>query len=241
MTKRAVQILFDERLVPPGGDSRTLKRVASIGAFVAAGVPLMVAGRLSEELRATLSSDGEMSSRIPDFLYKLSDEARSDIPSDASEYDHHRFLCEHLASYNPTRACDFDTRIEVVDRNLVFCTDKSGIAIGNSPDRHDAAFCGWITGWERGEDANFVDLTSRVHEVIGLKRGEWSEEINERYYATLRHYERKARQLREDAIGKLTVNVSLAIRLAFCRIMNYRAPITATRIGNLMTSTGEDW
>lgn len=114
------------------------------------------------------------------------------------------------------------------------------------PDQHladDPGFVGWIEGWERGNEAHF----KHVSEVIQInpqeephrsriarlkaehgeaKYREWygDDDDSEQWRANAAQFQLTALQnVLPNAAGKITVNVSLAIRRAFDRIAEHRA------------------
>lgn len=231
MTKRAVQIVADEKLIPEGSGVRALKRVAGIGGFVAAGVPLMVAARLVEAMRHEFAQDdGEIWSGFERLVNKLIDDDIRNFPLEANDYHSHQALRRRPNIYQPGRALKSDALVEIVDRSLVFLGSNVGVKALTLDD--EDAFLGWIEGWERGGAVRIIP----VHERIELSKECGADERN----AIWSRYARKAQQLRGDAVGKLTVNVSLGIRIAFDRIANYREaskPLLRDQSNNVL----EDW
>ena len=195
-----------------------MKRIGIIGAFVAAGTPLLVAARLAEAILAEFSeSDGEAPSGLDVLARELPTHEIAALPGEANDYWYHRALCRHPKLYQPGKALPTDVLVEIVDRQLVFSPLNSGLKTRTASGLRVAApFSGWIEGWERGAAARVV----LVYEKLGLM----DDATNPEWRALAGRYEMEAQHARENALGKLTVNVSLAIRTALDRVAAHRAP-----------------
>lgn len=230
MTKRAVQQLADDDLLPETNDFRALKRIGAISGFVSSGVPLIDAGRITKAILPSYSQyDGEAPSGIEGLAIDL---PRSEIaarPADVNDYWYHRAISRHPEIYRPGKACKNDAIIEIVDRSLVFRSNHwpSRHALNGSRD-----FFGWIEGFERGEIARVIPITDRLNDFL---QHEWPHERNSgipeqnafgmrKWNERLAQFEKEANEARDNARGRIVVNVSLAIRIAFDRIAEYRAP-----------------
>lgn len=214
MTKRAAQYLYDLRLMPLGGDIRALKRIGSIGAFVAAGAPLLVAARLAEAILTNFNqADGEAPSGIEGLAFNLPKEILASSPADPSDYWYHQALISHPELYKRGVALKSDQLVEIVDRRHVFMPHKSGPISTVTGAVVDAPFIGWVEGWERGTGAR----VSLWHEKILM-----DDTRNPSWRAEAARIENEAQAARENALGKLTVNISLAIRTALDRVSDHR-------------------
>src|ERR1051325_2312171 len=211
MTKRDVQHLMEskEQLMPPGRGIRALKRAAEIGAFKATGLTLFTSARLAKTtLHEFNQSDGEAPSGLNFLARKLSREAIKLLPSQAAQtndYHYHFALIRHPDIYPKGKALGSDAIIEIVDFRLIFHSSRQFPKPG---------LVGWIEGLGRAGDARIVHITEKLGAIDDQENPGWRAE-NERL-------ERKALNERENAVAKIIVNVSVAIRRALDRIAEYR-------------------
>lgn len=199
-TKRAIQIIADNSGLPGDRSIRDLKRACVIGAFVSAGVPLLVASRVVEKLLWNFDeADGEFPSRLHDFDSKLD---WSDLPTDLhfSDYWRHRKLVTRRDLYQPGEALKLDYRVIIADSERVFTS--YGTSMGGDP-----AYAGRIEGWARNSDVSFIVPTFDPE-------AEWSR-------GAPPDDEPQLKFLR-NAMGILTINTSLAIRNGLDRIARHR-------------------
>jgi hypothetical protein len=117
-----------------------------------------------------------------------------------------------------------DVRIEICDRRHVFMLPTSRLKrLGETreffqrlPEALDmeAGFVGWIEGWERGTEARL----KHVSEVIPLsKDDDWVSAQALRLQITVEQ------EILHNPVGKLGINVSLAVRRALDRLAEHRA------------------
>lgn len=225
MTKRSVQYIADARLLPTGGGIRALKRIGSIGAFVAAGTPLLVAARLAEAILLEFNqNDGEAPTGLSYLARKLPAIDIASLSANGNDdYWYHRALLRHPALYQPSKALVSDVLIEIVDRRLVFLSinsDQKTLVPASAPFSDaapklvplevDASLLGWIEGWGRGEGARILSVSERI--------GLMDDQVNPAWRAQALLFETQAQEARKNALGKLIVNVSLAMRTALDRL-----------------------
>jgi hypothetical protein len=217
ITKRQVQQLSDAGLLPKGSDIKALKRTAVIGAFHTAGAPLLMAGRLAEAILNEFNQyDGEVPSGLINLDHKLPRETIEWLCEqvDINDYWRHRAGLRHPDIYRRGEALRNDALISVVDRSLFFHGNRSGpIGSGVAGKTFEFVFGGWIEGWERGGIAQVIPMSHRIK--ISSEDDGWELEIA--------RLEREAQRVRENAIGTLIVNVSLAVRTALDRLAARRA------------------
>jgi hypothetical protein len=94
VSKSAFQHLvgLDPPLVPAGPDIRVVKRIATIGAFMAAGVPLVPAARIANALSGEFD-DGEPPSGLKAFAeHVLSAEELATLPAEPNDYWYHNLI-----------------------------------------------------------------------------------------------------------------------------------------------------
>lgn len=262
INKSAFQFLDGTGLLPGGRGIRDFKRVATIGAFMAGGVPLIVAARIAKALLVEFDeADGE----APTGLKAA---AEAEVPEEITglvepnDLTYHglivgiwqRRMREILASGKPTSmngvpvtsddywkyveqlrtiggyyaglvpAMQSDVRIEICDRRHVFMLPTSRLKrLGETRElfqRHpealdmEAGFVGWIEGWERGTEARL----KHVSEVIPLsKYDDWVSAQALRLQITVEQ------EILHNPVGKLGINVSLAVRRALDRLAEHRA------------------
>lgn len=225
MTKRAFQHLMDASAkvskldwLPTGPGIRKVKRVSVIGGLVGAGVPLYSAARLAAALvfHEFNTYDGEVPSGLSFLARKLPSSALVNMPisGDDNDYWYHRALIENPNIYVPSRALNSDAMVEIVDRTHVYIAAMSGIGILNPWDEKadKASYIGRIDGWERDGEAVFIsagliaplDQQDPDFKSKGAKLNEMS------------------RSAYRNAVGRITVNVSLAVRNGLDRIARHR-------------------
>lgn len=216
MTKRQVQQLSDANLLPKGSGIGTLKRAAVVGAFHAAGAPLLMAARLAEAIAIDGFDqyDGEVPSGLINFDDKLPE---SEIEwlfkqPEVNDYWRHRAALRHPDIYRPGEAFSNDALIAIVDRSLFFYGNRGGQLTTPTGLSFDFVFGGWIEGWERGDIVRIVSKSDRIDYTLDQER--FSEAYNK--------IELEAQRARECAIGTIVVNISLAVRTALDRIADHR-------------------
>ncbi|NJL07373.1 MAG: hypothetical protein HC900_03255 [Methylacidiphilales bacterium] len=222
LTKRAVQYLSDSGLLPNDQGIRALKRTAIIGGFVSAGVPLLVAGRLAKAILENFNQyDGEAPSGLNHLATKLSSDEIDTIPVEADDYWYHRTLYKNLDIYPRGKAIPSDALIEIADMKFVFLWSKT--VNGAEPvhmSQDPSPLIGWIEGLERGEESTrFVSIIEKLPPLECVfvhheRYQEWREAVQ--------RFNSEAQSARDNAIGRLTVNISLAIRTALDRLADYR-------------------
>lgn len=197
LTKRGVQLMAEDGLLPGDGGIRDLKRMCVIGAFVLAGASLFAAGRVAQKLPWSFNeADGEIPSLLKDFEREL---GRHAFPSDKpiDDYWRHRAALARPDIYTPGTVFCADICFDVVEREHVFMR-------GGRFDPHDRQYQGRIEGWERGGDVTFVSLAEAPEEERP-------------------QLEKAAKARFAKAVGVLSVNASLAIRNGLDRLSEYRA------------------
>jgi hypothetical protein len=218
MTKRAVQHVADAGLLPPGGDIRALKRIATIGAFMSVGVPLFLASKLANIILYEFNqSDGEAPCGLNFMARHLPDTELKKLPPTESDYWYHAALFRCSDIYPRGKCGVSDALVEIVDRRHLFMTQASKLPVLNlaTGNVEEASFIGWVEGWGRGsDDARVVYVTEQI--------GRMDDEENPRWRETATRVCAEAEAARSDAVGKLTVNVSLGIRNALDRLAEFR-------------------
>jgi hypothetical protein len=206
-TKRSVQLIADNGLLPGDRGIRDLKRICVVGAFVSAGAPMLVAGRLAEKLLWSFNQvDGEMPSGLSDMAIALNGTPRS-LPDDrqSNDYWYHRDLYHRPAFYKAGEVYRSDQYVEIADREHVYLATKIGLKRSDAldPAFPETIYEGWIEGWGRGTEPRFNSLA------------ELSEGDRENVMA-------RAVSARKNVVGLLTINASLAIRNGLDRLAAYR-------------------
>jgi hypothetical protein len=223
MTRRAVQHVIETGLLPPGGDIRTLKRMATIGGFAAAGVPLLCAAKIAAAILVEFNeSDGEAPSGLRFIVRELSDDEVSAVREngDANDYWYHLALYKHRKKLGLSESLGktrFDAFIEIIDREFVFMSAANNLLIldGVTHRPQEAQFIGWLEGWERASDARLVPLYEKIH-IDGCATADRPDNTGAELVNA-------ALDARLNAVGTIRVNVSLAIRQALDRVAEYRA------------------
>lgn len=224
MTKRAFQHLTDanaksprSELLPVGGGIRALKRIAALGGFMSAGVPLLPAARITAAVLPELNTyDGEVHSGLGHLATKLPNSVLSGMrASENADYWYHRELIRHPTIYTPGTALSSDVVVEIVDRRRVYLIYALGVA--NNWDRQSDKFSEFarIEGWERGNDVVVIPTHEEVY---------YDSEHPDFLKVGLAHLE-ASRGAYRNAVGRITVNLSLAIRNGLDRIARHRGSL----------------
>ena len=217
MTKRAFQHVADaERpsLLPPGNGIKVLKRIAVIGAIMNSGVPLFLAARISRTILNEFNQpDGEAPSGLSGFVRAVVAAKDRDIrplteaPSDGNDYWYHLTLYRNPAIYGAIRGMrqSSDFLLHISDRRTITYS---------TPNFSKPSLVGWVEEWERGTSASVKYATEVLGSPDPEKPEEWQEKVS--------RLNREALAAQVNAVGRLTVNVSLAIRSALDRVQDHR-------------------
>lgn len=234
ITKRQFQHISDDGQLPDGSgrDIRALKRIAVIGALIIGGMPLLLAGRVAKTLLLEFNQeDGEVPSGLGHLARKLPADVIRDHVQGIGDYWYHRGLYnagegdpdaapgfnDYYVAGRPLRS---DAIIEIIDRQYLFVRNielKTQNPWADRPETVDAMFVGWIEGWSRSEDFRVEHITERVP-----VDQEWGRHQGQRLQA-------QATERRERAVATVTINVSLAVRVALDRVAEFRVQRKAER------------
>lgn len=204
-------------LLPGGRGIKDFKRLAAIGAFMASGVPLVMAAAIAKAIVQTEfnEADGEAPTGLRFLANKLTKEEITQLPiaDETNDYWYHRGLYRQGIRLGK-KALSSDVLIEIVDRHFVFFKSARLIQIINpiSGETEEANLIGWLDEWKRGSEPQLVHVSSLV------KCDPPDAESIERF----RLLNAEARAVRANAIGSLTVNISLGIRSALDRLAEHR-------------------
>lgn len=220
---RANDTVHGGDLVPRGRGTETFKRFAVVGAIMGAGVPLFSAARLAKVIvKAEFNQeDGEAPSGLNYLATKLSrDEIERFLPSqavDTNDYHYHLALT-HMSGYERGKALGSDALMEIIDRSVIMIS---------SIQFPKWEIAGWIENWGRASEVDITLASERAwRSEFGQKNVNevnWTTEVTQavnRQYAAL---QAEAERTRQNAIAKITINLSLAIRNAFDRLYDHRA------------------
>ncbi len=177
-----------------------------IGAFVSAGAPMLVAGRLAEKLLWSFNqADGEMPSGLSEMSLRLADDERSPRDGEPNDYWYHRCLYPRPGLYFAGETDRSDVYVEIADREHVYLSTRKGLALLDplDPAFPETSYEGWIEGWGRGAEPRFQSLA----------------ELGDVDSASVTA---RAVFARKNAVGLLTINASLAIRNGLDRLVAYR-------------------
>jgi hypothetical protein len=220
MTKRAFQHVVETGLLPSGGDIRTLKRIATIGGFAAAGVPLVCAAKIAAAILVEFNeSDGEAPSGLRFLVREVAADEVSAV-RDANDYWYHLAIYKHLQKLGLSESLgktNFDAFIEIIDREFVFMSAANNLLIldGITNRPQEAQFIGWLEGWERASDARLVPLYEKI-QIDGSGTADSPDNTGAELVNA-------ALDARLNAVGIIRVNLSLAIRRGLDRVAEYRA------------------
>ena len=193
-----------------------VKRVAVIGALAGAGMPLMVAGRLVAVVRKMdfNQADGEIPAGYNNLAREL--EAKGHWPATwpQDDFSLHKELLKHPKIYTPGKALSYDAVLEVINKQLVY-VGSAGFGSETPPDGNvrDPRFSGRIEGWARDSAMRFVSGA----EFIVCDPADPKYEEDQRKLISL------VEDVRPNALAKIVVNASLAIRTGFDRLAEYQA------------------
>ncbi len=232
-TPRNFSLLVDRGLAPEavsGGGGRGAARMwnsygVSHIALVSAlhgscGLELLLAAKLAAAFEDDFSSvRGLFPSNLSDFLQRpynpnfphapwQKEENEQDIRDD---FWLHHYLRTRSKVYRRARYMRGDVFMEIVNRQFVFTALDPELRIKFVGGK-DAEPLARIVGLDRGADAEVLSLADEVD--LNHRDPKWQARFDE--------VEREFFSARENAIGVIRVNVSLAIRNAFDAIHDYR-------------------
>lgn len=214
MSKRSAQLLSDEGLLPKPHGVAAVKRVAVIGALVGVGMPLMAAGRLAAALAHMEFNqyDGEIPAGFNDLAREIAKSEDAPRMADLeNDYLIHETAFARPEIYSPGKVLLSDAMLEIVDREYVYVGNAVKLAAYAKPDGniHHVSFSGRLEGWDRNTEIRFVSAA----EIYVF------DPEDPKYESDRRHREEyMINHVRPKALGKLTVNLSLAIRTGFDRL-----------------------
>lgn len=245
ITLRNFNVLIEHGLAPPTDHDQAGKQgtrywdqfgigeMALTGALISAGAELFTAARLSHVILDDFTTArGRLPSRLDMFLDKDYNDQYPKFPwqGNAAEGNWsdddfwlHRTLRLHTNVYLPKTRLNGDLILEIADRRYVFTrldyfgrlpnlprVQAWGTTDGNEPDVEYE-----IVGWERGREAslrNFAELVD-LRDIVE----------NPQKQRVAKQLETTWLEARRNALGLLSVNVSLAIRTAFDAIHDSRS------------------
>lgn len=222
MTPRNYDYLVGEGLMPNEHDVRALKRCAVIGAFGAAGVPLLLAAYLARGILDEFNqADGEAASGLNNLLSSFPPRARNWIgdrlpkTGDFNDYWLHRALRQH-PHHRAGRACQGDALIEIVDREYVFVDTRSSPPLHRDYEAEKRlpptmTVFGRIDGWRRNAAPQVAHFLSQLPPIGSPSHADEAERLIDAFA-----------DARENAVATTRVNVSLAIRRALDDIAAHR-------------------
>jgi hypothetical protein len=220
LTKRDVQHLMEakDQLIPPGRKVRAIKRFAMIGAIMMAGISQLNAARLAKTLveREFNQEDGEAPTGLKFLAREHAVAIVKWLPAEASETnDFHYHLALRSAGpevYRPGTLRAEDVLLEIIDHHVVQYSTVQ------SPKTRPV---GWINNWgERGTELRMTHVSEKLTDLD--PNAVWSEADVKSRQAYWRSLEAEARRVRENAVAKVTINLSLAIRNGFDRLYDER-------------------
>jgi hypothetical protein len=210
-------------------DTRGLSEAAVIGAIHRSGAELLMAGRIGREIVGHfVATRGRLPSNLTFFHRRISGfqlpstQVEVDVtPPDLADFWVHQTLRGHPEVYQPGMALDGDLTIEIADRRAVF------IDVWASEGRRLPRLSPWgadasaepelllvVEGWERGADAT-IRLVDELIDWRGAMDDPAARDAAKRV-------EERWLSARRNAIGRLLVNASLAIRSALDAVYDHR-------------------
>lgn len=198
--RRGAQLLMEAGFIPEDRPVRQAKRIAVIGALISAGLPLKMAGGLAAILTQNFNRyDGEVTSRLEDLALEAHKEGVPfpDVDQERNDLDWHRMIYHQWPSYPRGMARDDDAIVEIADRKNVFLGLLKQRIPTLDADPEGFFFVAVIEQWEKSGDTNVTAIYDKADP-------EWI-----------------ARE-RKSSVGKIVVNVSLAVRNAFDRLAEHK-------------------
>lgn len=219
ISKSAYQHLSRTDFLPGSRGIRDFKRVATIGAFMASGMPLMSSAGIAKTIveMEFNQPDGEAPTGLNGLAVMLNEETLAELPSKANERNDYWF---HYGLWRQGRRAGAakmksDAVIEIVERRYVFVRPESGLKCINwAGGQDEASLIGWLEDWQRGLEPRLVHISEQL-----------TPDPEDRVAVALfKKLNTEAQSARDHAVGMLTVNISLAIRRAFDRLQVQRRP-----------------
>lgn len=206
--------------------------VAMTGAFYSCGVDLLMSAKISREILGEfVSTYGFLPSRLFNYFDGDAKEGsrflawlRSENLSDSSIHDDywvHRYMRAHTNAYTVNSRFEGDFIVEIVDKRLVFTSLDfrhrkvvPRLSPWGATASTDPEMALEILDWGRGKAAS----TRAIHDIVDFAELMDNPEEKRRAQAI----EKSWLKAREDAVGSLRINASLAIRNAFDAIHDHR-------------------
>lgn len=225
VTHRNAVFLAERGLLPPpatggGGkgktrlwDVRGLKHIAVIGAMHAAGIELLLAARLLQAVAADHEENqgyGRLPVGLDNYLRLTGNHPSLDeVPSREegdNDWPYHLWLRRYPGVYTPRIGQKHDWRIVIADRHHVYM--GTGMPVLGMEEFGGYDPVARIDEWERGQEATVTAI-----ELMEMPDGNITipDDLRAEYLSA-----------RRDAIGIITANASLSIRVAMDKIADYR-------------------
>jgi hypothetical protein len=218
-------------------DEAALGRAAFIGAITFAGIEILPAARLGNALADELESNygllsanlevwvsGELNPRPREMPWPDDLERTGPYPfSRDRQFWLHRLL-RAAPNYLPETATGGDWLVEIADRTYVFMGADTDVLTVDPLSRKKTDLLPEfrLSGWERGADA--VRVISMMEDLPPYP--DWFSTPDGRAASADVSEEYQAR--RRNAVARVRVNLSLAVRNAFDRVHDHRTATCAT-------------
>jgi hypothetical protein len=211
-------------------DSEGLEHAGVIRAFYGAGAQTFLAARLARAFYVEWKQCGytglDKLSRLNGYYRQAASKITPDdfkiLPDDLKNtFTLHRALRLKTNIYKPYTALREDMVVEIVDRKYVFEPTLAGFKIPiHSPVSGivPATPAYRISGWGRGTDAVISDISREVPT--------YDFQQDEESAAIYRQIETEFLNARQNAVGTIRVNVSLAVRNAFDAVNDHRLTVS---------------
>lgn len=216
LKKRVIQLLSDNDTFERLTHMEKLNKASAIGAICTAYIPPILAEKIIKLLINLETNSTDIPSRFNYFAKRLSLKDLEWI-EEKNDYYIHRALMECPEIYRPGIGERGDFVVEIVDGKLVF-TGHKDVKTQNTFDnkKREMHFSGWITATRRGAEPDFVHLAEKFN------LSEEYNEITENYNPKLAMHEQSMQACRENAVSRLMINLSLAVRNGYDRLHAYR-------------------
>lgn len=197
MTKRQVQHLSDNELLPEPDGVRRINRVGVVGAFLSAGHSLLSAGRLAAAIADEANTyDGETPDNLTDVARMIHEDRSRALTGRISDplfvYSVARTDRKFLIPGEPLRG---DVRIEIIGGEDVFWDwSTSALNVLGAVERRD--YFAKVRRIARGQDVEIIHAAEQPEKT-----------------------EDEIKKVLVNAVSVLRINCSLAIRNAYERLL----------------------
>ncbi|HBF31119.1 MAG TPA: hypothetical protein DDW73_16100 [Rhizobium sp.] len=216
LSKRVTQFLADNAAFEGLTQMQKLNVAAAVGGVSAANISPLLAMKLIKIVIRLETNANEIPSGFK-FIGRNLPQDKIKTLIDADEYYIHRLLMECPEIYTQGVGRRGDFVVEIVNGELVFTGSKDLTSISNFDcQSREMHFSGWITNIERGSEPDFIHMANKFN------LNDLCDDETGKFDPILAEHEQSMQLCRANAVSRLTLNLSLAVRNGFDRLHAFR-------------------